>query len=100
MLRAALVLCKQAGDIAGALDCYTRDTDATHQAQVFDYINSVIGDASSPGCEADGSVLPKTSPAPDQQVKLHILDKLSDLIMIDHEKVRGRCHRLAKLLGD
>lgn len=89
MLRVSLVLCKQAGDMSGALDCYVRDPDPAHQALVFDYIDDILGHESlavSPDSHGGSFSAPSIS-AEALAMKGHIMDKLSDLLMIDQEKV-------------
>jgi hypothetical protein len=89
MLRASLVLCKQADDMGGVLDCYARDPEPAYQAQVFDYISEVIGsDAlSSPRSRESFTSSPPTMTERALAMKDHIMDKLSDLLVIDQEKV-------------
>ncbi len=89
MLRAALVLCKQANDVGGALECYVRDPDTEQQALVFDYINEQLDLVMPAGAVPERPSASASVRGPDEaaMLKSMILDRLSDLIVIDQEKV-------------
>lgn len=79
MLRASLVLCKQANDVGGALECYVRDNDPDQQALVFDYINEQLEAVIPAGGSIERLNSGSSVRGPDEPstLKSIILDRLS-----------------------